>query len=74
MKKQSPPKQIVIGAFLGVLLTLIAQLKEPNPESLLSAGGIGLLFGGAVGGGSYTWSFTDFGPLRNEPKRRPRAL
>ncbi len=50
MEKQSILKQIGIGAFFGVLLTLVAQLKESNPEPLLSAGGIGLLFGGAVGG------------------------
>ena len=50
MKKQSTSKQIVIGAFLGVLFTLIAQLKEPTSEPLLSAWGIGLLIGGAVGG------------------------
>ena len=41
---------MAIGAFFGVLLTLVAQLKEPSPEPLLSAGGIGLLFGGGVGG------------------------
>lgn len=50
MERQSTLKQIVIGAFFGVLLILVAQLKDPNPEPLLSAGGIGLLFGGAVGG------------------------
>ena len=50
MEKQSILKQIVIGAFVGVLLTLVSQLKDPNPDPLLSAGGVGLLFGGAVGG------------------------
>jgi Na+/serine symporter len=50
MEKQSIPKQIAIGAFFGILLAIINQLKDPNPEPLLSAGGLGLLFGGAVAG------------------------
>lgn len=50
METQSILKQIAIGAFFGVLFTLINHLKDSNPESLLSVGGIALLFGGAIGG------------------------
>ena len=50
MEKQSIQKQIFIGAFFGVLLTLISQLKDPNPESFLSDYGVGLLLGGGIGG------------------------
>ena len=64
MEKQSTLKQIVIGACFGVLLTLVAQLKDPNPEPLLGAGGIGLLFGGAVGGALIYMVFYRFWPIK----------
>lgn len=50
MDKQPILKQIVIGAFVGMLFGLNARFKEPNPEPLLSAGSLGLLFGAAIGG------------------------
>jgi uncharacterized membrane-anchored protein len=50
MEPQSITKQIAVGAFFGVLFTLINQLKDSNQEPLLSVGGISLLVGGAVGG------------------------
>lgn len=48
MDQQSIPKQIGIGAFVGVLFGLVSQLKEPAP--VLSAAGLLQLFGAAIGG------------------------
>lgn len=50
MEPQSTAKQMAIGAFFGVLFVLINQMKESNPEPLLSVFGIGLLSGGAISG------------------------
>ena len=50
MEPQSILKQIAIGAAFGVLVILINQLRDPNPQPLLSLGGISLLVGGAIGG------------------------
>lgn len=65
MEKQSILKQIALGAFFGVLLTLVAQLKDASPEQLLSAGGIGLLFGGALGGVLLYMVLYRFWPRKN---------
>lgn len=46
--QQSIPKQIAIGAVVGVLFGVINQLKEPAP--VLSAAGLLQLLGAAIGG------------------------
>ena len=46
--QQSIPKQIAIGAFVGVLFSLANQLKERAP--VLSAAWLLQLFGAAIGG------------------------
>jgi hypothetical protein len=46
--QQSLPKQIAIGAFVGVFFGLVGELKEPG--LVFSAAGLTQLFGAAIGG------------------------
>jgi hypothetical protein len=50
MRRQSLPKQILIGGMLGFLLAYMNRLNGSNVEPLLSLYGIGMLIGGAVSG------------------------
>jgi hypothetical protein len=50
MERQSILKQVLLGAFFGVLFALVNRLNAPNAEPLLSASGLGYLFGSTIGG------------------------
>ena len=42
--------KIVISAFIGAFFTILSQAINPAPVYMLSAAGIGLILGGAIGG------------------------
>ena len=48
--RQSIPRQIAVGAVLGVLLGFFQRVKDPNPAPLFSSDGIAYMLGSVIGG------------------------